>query len=263
MGLATNHITSLVHQLKQLTGESIDREVIHELRVIVKRLKALWVIHPVGDEIPFKKSFPHIRKLFRLGARTRDLQVIKHCLLSLPDFPKYPALSERIKHEIKLEKKKLAVKMKTASFRHDVMNELNKFREIYKISSGFILKTNRKNYRSTVEEHMRSINPRDADKLHDLRKMLKNQIYQSEAFNNHHDLPKTHDIAFSLQGLQHQLGNWHDWWNTVEWLSAHKHDDKTPHLELIKQAKTKEAALKRELMRSIRAYLLMRDNQSA
>jgi CHAD domain-containing protein len=263
MGLANQHINILIGQLKRLTNKSIDKEVIHDLRVIVKRLKALWAIHPVANSIPFKKSFPHIRRLFRIGARTRDLQVIETCLFSLPDFSKFPTLAKKIRTEIKMEKKKLDKKMHTASFRHDVLDELKKFRDFYKISSGFLLKTNRKHYRTLVLEHMKTINPRDEDKLHELRKMLKNQIYQSEAFYNHSDNHKDLKDAKTIELLQHQLGYWHDWWNTIQWLYTHELEEQKNNAELIKQVKTKEAALKRELIRNIRAYLLQHTKESS
>jgi CHAD domain-containing protein len=256
MSFATQHIDHLILQLKRLTNRSVDREVIHDLRVIVKRLKALWLIHPVADSIPFKNSFPHIRKLFRLGARTRDLQVIKSCLETLPDFSKYPHLDELIQTEIKKEKKSLKTKLETSSFRNEVLDELIKYKQFYRITSGYLMKLNRKNYKVRVEEHMSRINPRDADQLHDLRKMLKNQIYQSEAFHSHHDLAKDPVSGLNLQTIQHKLGFWHDWWNTVHWLNIHSQDPETPNTELIKQVKKKESEIKRELMRNIRLYLL-------
>jgi CHAD domain-containing protein len=255
MSVPSKYIFSLIHQLKLLTDKPISKEVIHDLRVLIKRLKALWAIHPMADTITFNKIFPNIKRLFRLGAHTRDLQVIETCLRSLPDFSKYPILKQQIREEIKIEKRKLDRKMHNAGFQHAVKDELHKFSTYFKLSSSFLLKESRKKYRLTVEEHMGMIDPSNADKLHELRKMVKNLMYQSEAFHSYEVNKKLHHNEISLESIQRELGHWHDWWNTLQWLHIHDLHTQKLHIELIDVVKGKEASLKRELTCHIRTFL--------
>ena len=256
MNLAEKYIDSLIRQLKRLSRKSIDKQVIHDLRVAVKKLKAIWVIHPLGADFPFKRSFPYTRKLFQTGARTRDLQVIKSCLGSLPGFSEHQMLKKNIRQQIRKEKKKLARKLHSESFRRAVFDELIRFRSFFTTSSGFILKSNTGHYQDLVGEHMRHVSPGDIEKLHTLRKMLKNRIFQSEAFQKGApEKPTGLKEIRKLDNLQHKLGIWHDWWNTLEWLLSQPGKEQVILSGLIQQATTKESALKKELIRNIKSFL--------
>lgn len=256
MSLAEKYIDSLIRQLKKLSKKSIDKEVIHDLRVSVKKLKAIWVIHPLGKDFPFKKNFPLTRKLFQACARTRDLQVIESCLESLSGFAEHPSLKKNIRLQIKKEKNKLARKLHSDSFRRGVFNELIRFHSFFATSSGLMLISNTNHYKDLVEEHMRHVLPGNTEKLHSLRKMLKNRIFQSEAFQKATSYKPTglREIR-KLDDFQHKLGIWHDWWNTLEWLLSQPGKEQVILSGLIQQATNKESALKKELIRKIRSFL--------
>ncbi len=256
MGPAIQHITLLQDQLRKLLHLPVGEEMIHDIRVTIKKLRALWIIHPIGSAIPFKTSFPSLRKLFKVAAQTRDLQMTFTCLQTLPDFAKFPTLSRKLSRQIKLEQKKLEGWVSRKEFRKKVFEDLHRFKAYYKVASGFLLKKNKKQYRHEVAHHLAEINPRAAEKLHQLRKLLKNYMYQSNAFHADNDTHKHLPSTKSLESFQKDLGNWHDWWNTGQWLETIESSAIKPRIqELLKQVKTKEAALKREMIRNIKSSL--------
>ncbi len=236
--------------------QPVGEEWIHDLRVVVKKLRAIWIIHPIGSTIPFKTSFPALTKLFKTAAKTRDLQMTLSCLQTLPDFQHYPSLFQKLVKEIKQEQKKLEAFIKRNSFRSEVLRDMNRFKAYCKIASRFILKKNKKNYWDEVGRCLMDINPKDAEKMHSLRKVLKNYMYQSAAFHAENN-PKNQLPSFKvLEKIQKDLGHWHDWWNVGQWLQ-NMEPEKPIHVmeDLKKQVNKKEASLKREMLRHIKLNL--------
>ena len=250
------HISLIQEQLRKLLNQPVNEAVIHDLRVTIKKIRALWIIHPIGSTIPFKTSFPNLRKLFKLAAKPRELQMTWHCLNSLPDFGKWPALAKKLKKEIIREQKKLEKWISKHRFRLSIFDELHRFKAYQKVSSGFILKKNRKLLRQKLAGQLTGINPTAQENLHDLRKTLKNFLYQAPSFHSNHEATKHFPSLQHLETIQKGLGTWHDWLMAVKWLETKEKEPATNgHTELLKEARAREIALKREIVRDIRNVL--------
>jgi CHAD domain-containing protein len=257
MGLPTRYISELLEDFHITLLHPVDRKMLHSLRVQIKKLKALWQIHPIGSTIDFKRSFPNIWAIFKLAAKARDRQVIYSCLQSLPAFQKHEDLKKNIESQIKKAKKKIGKSLKEKDLRNSVFEELRKFRLYYRTAARFLVKSNRKNYRKNTIDHFTRLSAMDEKSLHDLRKMVKNVMYQSEAFETHQAADGTLHSADSLNHIQQQLGTWHDWWNVKRWLDNPKNNMRDINLEeIIEQATKKEQLEKRALIRNIKIHAL-------
>jgi CHAD domain-containing protein len=114
------------------------------------------------------------------------------------------------------------------------------------MASGFLLRSTRKHYRIETNRLMTATDGRKDKQLHDLRKKIKNSLYQCEAFpvKSIHTLPVPSNHVY--QNLQEQLGKWHDWWFTTNYLEQLNKTPEDPQLKNLKeQAEKKTALLKR------------------
>jgi CHAD domain-containing protein len=262
MAIPNRYINALQHNLHSILQHPVDKEMLHALRVEIKKLRALWLIHPIGNAIDFKISFPKIRQIFQLAARARDFQMTHACLQSLPGFLKHHALEEKLKKEIKKALGKVKRQLKERKFNNGLIDELRKYKIYYKSAAGFHLNENFKTFRIKTAEGLSLLSLLDANGLHDLRKMVKYVIYQSEAFESLDH--SSHLNKHTLNTLQHMLGNWHDWWNVVTWLEKQKATPEDRSFEnLSRQAHKKELMLRRELVKEIKLLSLSKKKPAA
>lgn len=255
MGLATQHIGKLTHGLRLWLKESPNLEMIHEVRVYLKKLRALWLIHPTDNTISFRHSFPALYNLFKKAGSYRDLQTTLLCLETLPGWDKMSKIGKVTEKKIKTAKATFKLRIDKLSFKHKIDNELNQYHAYYIVASGFILHSTRKHYRTETLRLLVTTDKKNDEQLHDLRKRIKNSLYQCEAFpakiNQLPSVP-SNDL---LKLLQNQLGNWHDWWFTTQYLQQLKKESEEPQLKsLLEQAEKKASLLKREVIRNLKKH---------
>jgi len=257
MGLVTRYIIDVQDTLRILLRQPVDKEMLHRFRVQVKKMKAIWAIHPIGNDIAFKRSFPKISKLYSLAASVRDKQMVLSCLESLPAFPQFPDLEKILNSSIKKHRKKFIENLKIRRLRYGVYEENRLFMAYFKVSSGTLLRQNRKEFKHHTIQMMQDETGKSPNELHKLRRQCKYLLFQCSAFhasvtNQDNGLKKE-----SVEHLQHNMGEWHDWWNTVAWLNALEADEKKimPVKSLQNQAVKKEELLRREVLKEIKTIL--------
>lgn len=257
MGLVTRYIIDVQDNLRMLLRQPVDREMLHRFRVQVKKMKAIWAIHPIGKEIAFKRSFPNITKLYSLAASVRDKQMVLSCLESLPAFPQFLELQKILNSSIKKHKKKFIEKFKIRRLRYGVYEENRLFLAYFKVSSGTLLKQNRKEFKHLTIQMMQEETGKSPDELHKLRRQCKYLLFQCSAFHANVTNQGSGLKKESIDHLQHHLGEWHDWLNTVAWLNGLESDEKKmmPVKSLQNQAIKKEEFLRREVLKEIKTIL--------
>ncbi len=255
MGLATLHIGKLTDGLQYWLHKPLKREMIHQVRVHLKKLRALWLIHPTGNIISFGHSFPALHRLFKKAGFYRDLQTTLLCLETLPGWNPQDKTGQELNEKIHTAKAKIKQDLHKSSFKQKFTDDLHKFQAYYSIASGFLLRSTRTHYRTEANRLMSATDGRMDKQLHDLRIKIKNSLFQCEAFPekaiNTQPIPSNH----AYQTLQEQLGKWHDWWFTTNYLQQLHNNPGNPQLEnLLEQGEKKTALLKREVMRTLRKH---------
>ena len=258
MGLVTRYIIDIQKTMRRLLRQPVDKEMLHQFRVQVKKMKAVWAIHPIGDTIEFKLSFPNISKLYKMAAHVRDKQMVLSCLESLPDFHHYPELEKVLKSNIRKHKKKFIEKLKLRISRFGVYEDNRFFVGYFKAASATLIRQNRKQFRLQTIHMLSEETGKNPEELHKLRRQCKYLIFQCMAFHSNGSNNATGLTKESLDHLQRYLGTWHDWWNAVEWLGNLKVDEKkTLFLKpLLQQATKKEELLRRDVLREIKTIII-------
>jgi CHAD domain-containing protein len=255
VSIVSEHIRIIQKDLLYNIKKPVCRRVLHDLRVEIKKLQALWAIHPIGHGICFGKKFPQTHRLFKTAAKARDLQMIRHHLRTLPSMVKHKNLDRKLDKAItakKLRFKKL-VGRKTVINR--LSNEMHDQYYLFKLASSLLLKQRRKSFKDqTLDEIVQQSETKHGE-LHSLRKRIKYLIFQNEAF--HAPGHESHGENQALLGLQHQLGIWHDWYNVVKWIRRQAINSDGAHFEnLIEEAERKETFIKRELLKALKIFSL-------
>jgi CHAD domain-containing protein len=255
MGQASLHIGKLADGLRFWLHQPPKREMIHEVRVHLKKLHALWLIHPIANTISFRYSFPALRKLFKKAGIYRDLQTTLLCLESLPGWNEQEITGIELEGKINAARAKIKQRIHKSSFKQKIGTELHLFHAYYRMAPGYLLRSTRKHYRTETLRLMVATDGTSDEELHDLRKRLKNSLYQCEAFpaKINHSAPVPSNEVLKL--LQNQLGNWHDWWFTNQYLQQlNKKSEEPQRKNLLEQAEKKTSLLKREVMRNLRKH---------
>jgi hypothetical protein len=255
MSIATVHIKEIQKELLQQIRSPVSKPMLHDLRVLIKKLQALWAIHPIGTGIAFRKYFPTTFQFFKTAAKARDLQMILQHLHTLPAFLKHKNLEKKLNKAI-LSKKK---KFKKLQLRKKVMDKLsNEWHDLYqffKFASSLLLKQKKKIFKEqTLSEIMHQSKSKHTA-LHGLRKKVKYMIFQSETLQSHYPGKEHNEDDF--KDLQHQLGLWHDWYNVKKWVKHQVQCSGDQRFEdLLEQVERKEILLKLDAIKEIKIYAL-------
>jgi CHAD domain-containing protein len=257
MGLVTRYIIENQETLRMLLKQPVDKEMLHRFRVQIKKMKAIWAIHPIGNNIDFKQSFPNISKLYKLAAHVRDLQMILNCLKSLPAFNQYPEFDKILKSGIRKHKKKFVEKLKTRATRFGVYEENRFFISSFKVASAALIRQNRIEYKHQTFYKLSEETGKNPKELHNLRRQCKYLLFQCTAFHNGGNNPVSGLTKESIDHLQGKLGTWHDWWNTRDWLKNQQVDEKKVLLlnPLLSQTTKKEEFLRFDVLKEIKILL--------
>lgn len=190
----------------QKPPEEYTVETFHELRVEIKKVKALFeLIASYSKKFKFQKTFKPFKVIFRAAGKVRELQLEQIILEEQPDFillQKYP---NQLK---KLENKKIKnfFQIATKSLITKIKGKYPKI--IYLISKARKKKINR--YQNqTRKEIKKLIHKKNLKKkqLHDLRKRLKAYRYNEKIFYG----DSASNLISDKPTLSDLLGEWHDY----------------------------------------------------
>ena len=208
----------VVHQIRSTQQrlsryqESGDPEHLHDMRVRIKKIKALFSFLAFVYEKRF--STTDLKKLFRKAGKLRDIQLHIRALILLPH-PPFTLIESLCKKEHRLEKH-------FQKSTPDYLNQLQHFEKRLEIpdmlpESGKIMAYFNKQKQKASAKCSNKVR----EDIHHYRRIVKNMMYVYSA------LPKSmqQDIDFNakeVNHLQEKLGNWHDTYALIHFLSKKK-----------------------------------------
>jgi CHAD domain-containing protein len=247
----------------------LDVDVLHDLRVGIKRLKALYqVLDPISEgRFNSKTNFAEVHRLFKAVGRLRDIQVQK-ALYSffVKDIDKEPIKEfyEVIEQNEKVESE--ALNQTLQQFDNDIINKSIEAADAFLVSiSTFDASKQTKKLLKKRFKQIKELLPqkKDDEMMHELRKRVKQACYiiemlalmqPDEEYTEH---PKRLKLAAEL------LGQWHD--HTVLYdamvnFLVNKTDvedfDADPYTDLLFQIKLDEKKLLKESRKVLKSHSL-------
>jgi CHAD domain-containing protein len=253
VSVVTEHIKAIQKELLLNLKKPVGRRMLHDLRVEIKKLQALWAIHPIGHGIGFGNKFPKTHLLFKTAAKARDLQMIRHHLNTLPSMAKHKSLDKKLDKAISTKKLRFKKLLGRKKMLGRLSNEMHDQYYFFKMASSLLLKQRRRLFKEQTFDAIVQQSTAQQGGLHALRKRIKYIIFQNEAFHGRGH--QVHGENQALLGLQQQLGIWHDWYNVVRWIRRQAKKTEAANLDsLIEEAECKETFIKRQLLKEIKIF---------
>lgn len=206
---------------KHLRGffDTMNPEELHEVRVEIKKLRALLLLYKHSGHKKIAKNFKPVKKIFKSAGLVRGAHV------NLQLIEKYNLNNE----EFRNEQVRILVH-RTGEFcekRNDFLKEAKKvykkiLPEIHSIKSKDVLRIYSKQEKKI--SHLFS-EYNSADELHSCRKKIKFLLYVYQ-FLPKRISDKLNINAKYLDHLQESLGKWHDTVLAIELLRTKNHPDK-------------------------------------
>lgn len=201
-----NNRKNAVKIILEKAPESYTVETFHELRVEIKKMKALLELTAFCNrKFKPKKTFKPFKIIFKVAGKIRELQLEQSILEEQPNFHLLNKYPRRLK---KLENKKIKNFFAIANKRLT-----QKLRGRYLKIRGLLTKTSKKKinqYRNKTRQEIKKIICKSTFKkkqIHNFRKRLK--IYQ---YNEKIGNPNVQNILIPDKNkLSDMLGEWHDY----------------------------------------------------
>lgn len=248
-----------INKKLEKSPKNYDKEDYHNLRVEIKKLKALM------DFIKFncadferKKLFKSFKKLFRQAGRMREFQVEKGMLKDYKQLTPlkryYSQLNSRIQKEQKAFPKVIDKKV------------CREIRKSLKEMQSFVQKTGSEDMKIYIENENEKIHslitqqPLDAEQMHSLRKLLKADFYNRKSI----DIPGNEICLKKEDNFLDVLGKWHDYTTTIGHLERAilKVDMDETELSPVLKIKEEISFDERNLFKKINAALHIKSLQS-
>lgn len=242
----TQFVQTMLSSLQKEPTEN----VLHDIRVAIKKIKALHALLHAGNHVSFKTNFPETALVFLQAGKLRDLQVITQCLHSLPAFnaAQYTghilAAYEKktARSFLKLFQKKQQVKYMVRELKQLTVLIENRTQE--QLNSGYEQLLTRFKTEACATD------------LHLLRKQIKHLKYQAEALQYKQADLRFQTLLQQLQQCQQILGLWHDWWISNEWVRNHRaFMENAGYFLLLQQTDTEEKKLATDAVTSFQRLL--------
>jgi CHAD domain-containing protein len=196
--------SSEMNKLISESAFSFTTEDFHQLRVEIKRIKALTeLINFCSDDFKKKKSFRPFKKIFRQAGTVRDFQLEEKALKKSKFKPSdnyFKALQNRITKE-----KKRMNNIIDKKFKSDLKRKQNMIKSfairIKKTCTIGYFKATRNNLATMLFAPALNI-----ENVHAVRKKLKELFYNEKCMR----LIKGKKQSSGIKAFQELLGNWHD-----------------------------------------------------
>lgn len=198
--------TNTIDTLLEKSAQKFTVEDFHQIRVEIKKLNALFkLINFCLKKFEKKKQFRSFRSIFKQAGKVRELQLEEAAL------KKYAHFSGLKKYILNL--KKVQQKEKKNFFlliNKDLKTKLKKSNK--NIPSLIEKKINKKDAKSYLDnrreriERLTTVKYLKLEKVHELRKLIKEFYYNSKSLN----LSKEIKLQKETDALQNLLGKWHD-----------------------------------------------------
>jgi CHAD domain-containing protein len=198
------------------TGRN-DPDGIHDYRVCIKRIKALFhLVKSIDPDFRAKKHFRRFRDMFKSAAALRDIHIhagIAREFSGIEDFPS-------AEYSVFLLKEECAASKKFTSFYKDFdISRLQKSRRaLERALAGADPDREKKRARSRVLSLLEDLtarveNPKRAEKdMHSIRMIAKELHYTSEMLGVILEAPYgTNRFIGEIKNMHQALGSWHDY----------------------------------------------------
>ncbi len=198
------------------TFHQFDRDVIHKLRVSIKKLRALFsLLAALSDQVNAKKAYRPIRQVFRKAGAIRDLQVQQKLLKQY---------EKKFELDLSDHIDRLFTKEQDAKANFLVFKKQNYF-TVLKQHSDYLLRNlqslNLEALNAQLSAYFQTLFQqifqlidlpnKEAEQLHDLRKLLKELNYNLLLVSDIRGVPLADKKSLkNLDALQELLGDWHD-----------------------------------------------------
>ncbi|MCF8233571.1 MAG: CHAD domain-containing protein [Bacteroidales bacterium] len=211
-----------------LVKKSDNAELIHQLRLSVKRIRALFTFLQflTGKPSKGKKDIKALKVVYKPAGRIRDVQVHlglldsyeKRLQFEFTDYRSYLGMLEKQHHK--------DLKQSMKGFSAKPFEKLHT--KTYKIIDQFSDEEIIKNAGKMLDEKFELISnlnkiPTDKEKnLHEIRRILKEIRYLLNIFNG--NIPESKRLKVSLSRLkqiEQTLGKWHDQVNAMLFVKAY------------------------------------------
>ncbi len=239
-------------QMLETFTPGADEEIIHQLRVSLKKIKAILLflssLHPAKAKQIRKK----VQLIFHAAGSIREAQLQLQWLKKKRylHLIESASLAQRIAEdeELFLQQKALFQKLLT-SIREDVL------KQIHKIKSSVVTE-----YAVQLKEELHEqVNHVVKDDWHELRKLSKQLLYAHHWIGEQDKLKVMTVLSFhTIDQLQEQIGMWHDLVDLQQWLldeqfflskdSSVKQQDRKAVEQLQKNLLVQEQAVLRQLL---------------
>jgi CHAD domain-containing protein len=235
---------SALNLILEKAPDSYTVETFHELRVEIKKLKALFeLIAFCSKKFKSRKTFKPFRTTFKEAGKIRELQLEQTILEEQPYF----SLLKEYPNQLK----KLEIKEIQKFFLFANKSLIKKLKEKYPIIIDFLAKTGKKKvnrYRNITRKEIKKLIRRNTFKkiqIHDFRKRLKVYEYNEKIGNPN----QQNKLILDKNMLSAMLGEWHDYEVAIlhlkKTIPSYKTNSKErKHLKNIKAV----LSLKRELL---------------
>ncbi|GAA4848303.1 CHAD domain-containing protein [Algivirga pacifica] len=249
-----NYYEKLQNEFYQHTRNTLFRreeEDIHQLRVTVKKLRALLHLIAYSSEGIYHSS-SHLtifKPLFKAAGTIRDLQIHLK-LLEKEDTPSF--LTQKLQQEIEIQQTLLTQQLIHFDFQRLLQLDQHLVKVIKHQSTSKIL-SDLKSYvqreQQQVEELLKEDHP--YQHLHEVRKHLKKVATILDLGLHIRSSKKLEEQLQAVKTTNTLLGEWHDWDVLAEKLQTFKHTSKTS--ALIKKIQKKADKKGRHLLKEIQS----------
>jgi CHAD domain-containing protein len=258
--------TFIMNQLKEYTEKQLqaalqmlqtftpgaDEEIIHQLRVSLKKIKAVLLFISTLHPAKAKQIRKKVQLIFRAAGSIREAQLQLQWLKKKRylHLIKAASLEQKIKQdeELFLQQKELFHTLLT-SIREDVL------KQIHKIKSSAVTEYAVKLKEELHEQAIHVVK----DDWHELRKLSKQLLYAHHWVSEQDKLKVMTVLSYhSIDQLQEEIGMWHDLVDMQQWLldeqfflssdASVKQQDKKASEQLQKNLLLQEQAVLRQLL---------------
>ncbi len=181
-------------------------ETFHELRVEIKKMKALFeLIVFCNKKFRLRKTYKRFRTIFKQAGNIRELQIESNFIEQQPNFTFLKKYPKQLKKYEAQELKKFFLLANKFS--------IKKLKEKQSVIIDFLAKTSKKKvirYRNKIKKEIKKLIHKDAFKkneMHDFRKRLKVYQYNEKIFDADQSSKKNPTQTV----LSDMLGEWHDY----------------------------------------------------
>ena len=217
--LFIKYIASLIREYNRqfrLAAKSAGEEPVHELRVIIKRLNALFLF--LDESRIYRKSaiifFKQLRGFFKTAGNLRDIQIMRslvrnyknHLSEDITEYETYLVNKEIIAKDSFYKRSDEFTRQKQLLVKKQIINSVSKFSDEALTQKSFAFIVKRLN---RIDEYLRPAGI--AKYLHKIRQTLKQLRYFIEIFHSSSPFSLIEETDFNeIKEIENIIGAWND-----------------------------------------------------